>query len=254
MMFAPRALCLVVVPLLLTGCTPVLSPPKDPAKNPELLHSLAERGDPAAQYNLGQFYMSEEDWGQAARWFRIAAEQGHPRAQYNLGYLLKERRVVGKTDREEIWWWERAAAQGHVLAQYSLGLAYQHGQNVPQDRIMAATWYRKAADQGHSAAQCNLGVLHLGEDEPAEAAKWFLLAAEQGDLTAQRNLAILQHHGQGVPKDDVEAHKWLDLASSKGDQAAREARDLMAAGMTPAEVAEAQRRARAFRPSSPNGG
>jgi len=52
---------------------------------------LAEQGDAAAQYNLGQMYRFGkgviQDYAEAVKWYRKAAEQGYALAQNNLGYM-----------------------------------------------------------------------------------------------------------------------------------------------------------------------
>ena len=113
------------------------------------------------------------------------------------------------------------ADQGHVLAQYNLGVMYANGQGVPQDYAQAVSWYRKAADQGLA--------------------------------DAQYNLALKYSNGQGVPQDYTQAHMWWNLAASRytdpTDRAdAVKNRDVVAAKMTPAQIAEAQRLASAWKP------
>ena len=54
--------------------------------------------------------------------------------------------------------------------------------------------------------------------------------------------------GQGVPKDYVEAHKWLSLAAAQGYKDVAKFRDLIASTMTHAQIAEAQRLAREWKP------
>ena len=53
---------------------------------------MAERGDAAAQYNLGVCYHNgdgvEEDAKEAVKWFRKAAAQGNATPQYHLGLSL----------------------------------------------------------------------------------------------------------------------------------------------------------------------
>ncbi len=79
--------------------------------------------------------------------------------------------------------------------------------------------------------------------------------AEQGNASAQHNLGGMYVRGEGVPQDYVLAHMWLNLAASrfsaseaeKRDHAVKN-RDLVAAQMTPAQIAEAQRLARAWKP------
>ena len=48
-------------------------------------------------------------------------------------------------------------------------------------------------------------------------------------------------NGLGVSQDYVQAHMWLDLAAMAGDQGAAENRKIVAALMTPAQIAEAQK-------------
>jgi uncharacterized protein len=114
------------------------------------------------------------------------------------------------------------ADQGNARAQFSIGQMYYIGQGVPRDNTKADGWYRKAADQGFDYAQFNLGV-----------------AYEDGGL--------------GVPQDYALAYMWFNLASSPATntdlrQMAVENRDKVAAKMTPAQIAEAQRMAREWKP------
>ncbi len=52
--------------------------------------------------------------------------------------------------------------------------------------------------------------------------------------------------GRDVPQDYVTAHKWLNLAALKGSDAAKAYRLEVAREMSPAQIAEAQRQARAW--------
>ncbi len=58
--------------------------------------------------------------------------------------------------------------------------------------------------------------------------------------------------GRGVPQDYVQAHKWFNLAAAthtekEARDRAVKARDRVAARMTPAQIAEAQKRAREWK-------
>ena len=105
-----------------------------------------------------------------------------------------------------------AAEQGDAWAQFALGNRYDQGEGVPQDYGAAVEWYRRAAAQGIATAQTNLGVKYA--------------------------------QGEGVPEDDTLAHMWFNLAGASGHKKAREARDVVAQRMTPAQRAQAQRLAR----------
>ena len=114
------------------------------------------------------------------------------------------------------WKKRKAADQGFASAQFNLGVMYANGQGVPQDYAAAVSWYRKAAEQGHASAQNNLGLMY--------------------------------GKGQGVTQDYVQAHMWWNLAAAKGDTDAVKNRDLIAAKLTPAQIAEAQKLAREWKP------
>ncbi len=81
----------------------------------------------------------------------------------------------------------------------------------------------------------------------ATALKEWRPLAEQGDAEAQFIMGGMYNLGQGVPQDDVQAHMWLSLAAAQGIENARKARDILAARMTPAQIAEAQRLAREWK-------
>ena len=86
----------------------------------------------------------------------------------------------------------------------------------------------------------------------ATALRLLLPLADQGDASAQNNLGLMYDYGHGVPQDYVQAHKWGNLAASKlsgtdGAQAVKN-RDIVAAKMTPAQIAEAQKLARERKP------
>ncbi len=67
--------------------------------------------------------------------------------------------------------------------------------------------------------------------------------------TWRSNLGALYYNGQGVPQDYVTAYMWFILASVEGDKLAIENRDLLAKEMTPAQIAEAQKMAREWKPT-----
>jgi uncharacterized protein len=153
--------------------------------------------------------------------------------------------------------WRPLANQGNAIAQAHLGLMYTFGRGVPKNDAEAVAWLRKAAAQGNSEGEGRLGVMYLyGEGVPqdyAQAHMWLRKGAEQGDFVAQDSLGYLYETGKDVPQDYVQAHMWYNLAASDAQDAAMsdtasQQRDLVAAKMTPAQIAEAQRMAREWVP------
>jgi uncharacterized protein len=88
---------------------------------------------------------------------------------------------------------------------------------------------------------------------PAQAIAWLHKGAAQGHSLSQDSLGFLYETGKGVPQDYVQAHMWYNLAASDAQDAvmsetASQMRDLVAAKMTPAQIAEAQKMAREWKP------
>jgi TPR repeat protein len=130
--------------------------------------------------------------------------------------------------------------------------AYDQGDYDTAFRLM-----KPLAEQGAADAQFNLGLFYAkGEGVPqsyAEAVKWYSKAAEQGFVRAQHNLGTMYGEGEGVTQDYVLAHMWFNIAASQSVKAedrelAVKNRDLTAAIMTPAQIAEAQKLAREWKP------
>ena len=182
-----------------------------------------------------------------------------PAHSYNLGVMYFTGRGVPQNDAEAVAWLRQAAEQGHANAQFNLGVMYFNGRGVPQDFTEAIAWHRQAAEPGVGSAQFNLGWMYDNcrgvPQDYSEAAALYRQAAEQGNSSAQFNLGLMYDNGRGVPQDNVEAHMWLNLTAAKSTGERREqavaARDRVAAQMTPADMSEAQRRAREWHAAHP---
>jgi len=98
-----------------------------------------------------------------------------------------------------------------------LGFCYATGRGVAKNEKEAAKWFRKAAAQNHAGAQYNLSLCYL--------------------------------NGIGVEKDEVEGSKWMLLAAGQGDEQAKQFMTKLENEMTREQIAEAQKRARDFKPS-----
>jgi TPR repeat protein len=142
------------------------------------------------------------------------------------------------------------AEQGSAVAQFNLGLMYDIGQGVPQNYPEAVKWYRLAADQGRADAHYQLGHLYYKQNNYAEAAKWFHLAADQGRADAQSNLGAMYAEGEGLPQDFVLALMWFSLSAAQNHKDAIENRDQAALFMSPTQIAEAQKLARKWKPTT----
>jgi hypothetical protein len=187
-----------------------------------LLKQSAEKGNPAAQYNLGLLAAEEDppNWPEAAKWFAQSAEKGMAEAQYNLGLL------------------------------------YSEGKGVERNVVTAGSWYVKAASQGYADAALDYGVMvYRGEgvqkDEKV-GAEWLLIAARKGNVIAQNRVARILASGKGLAADPVEAVKWHLLATDGGRADAY--LDTFMQQLTPAQLQDAQSRAASFEVEKPSPG
>jgi uncharacterized protein len=112
-------------------------------------------------------------------------------------------------------------------------------------------WYHLAADQGYAAAQSNLGAMYdRGEGVPQnyrEALKWYRMSADQGNAMAQYNI------GSNTPVVTVccrtmSLHTCGSVCQQLRTTNAAKNRDVIAQRMTPAQIAEAQKLTREWKP------
>jgi uncharacterized protein len=129
--------------------------------------------------------------------------------------------------------------------------AQEHG-----DHAEAARLLQSLAEQGDAHAQARLGNVYQSTGDYERAAEWYQRAADQGHSMAQLFLSILYISGRGVPQDYVLAHMWANLAASRMPPSVKEGydeaikrRNALATRMTPAQIAEAQRLAREWKPT-----
>lgn len=88
------------------------------------------------------------DYAAALREFKPLAEKGDPAAQFHLGEIHGQGHGVKRDLKEAARWYRQAALQGHGEAQAVLGGLYAAGLGVPRDHglayywlIIAATWH-----------------------------------------------------------------------------------------------------------------
>lgn len=118
----------------------------------EKCKNAASKGNAIAQNTLGFLYLNgqsvEQDYQQAAKWFRLAADNHYAPAQFNLAIMYKLGQGVDQNHAESIKWLQLAANQGYAEAQSNLGNMYYQGLAVMQDYQMAYMWWSLAEQNG----------------------------------------------------------------------------------------------------------
>jgi TPR repeat protein len=176
--------------------------------------ALADLESGISAYNAGEY-------AAAFRELRPLAVAGDRSAAYVVSRMLLAGQGVERNAEEGLRWLRLAADAGVAEAQLQLAIRYERGLGLAQSDGDAAEWYQRAADQGLAGAQLFLGMLY--------------------------------RDGRGVPADLIAAHKWLNLATAalppgQVRNSAAQLRDAVTQRLTPAQVTEAQRLAREWRP------
>lgn len=185
---------------------------------------------------------------------QLAAEGGKADAQKQLASLYFAGEGVQQNYQQALHWYKQAAAQGNAIAVYNVGVLHDKGLGLKKDYKEAGKWYRKSADMGYSTAQYNLGIMYeygqTVEEDHAMAMALYLKAAEQGEAAAQFAIGVMYDKGTGVDKDPSQAYMWWQIAGD-GHPHAIHNRDAIAEEMTPMQVSEGKRLAKAWQDARP---
>jgi len=135
------------------------------------IHDLikkANKGDAAAQFELGLAYSIQDDADlqsdykipidskQAFKWFAKSAKQGDIRAEYKLSVAYGDGRGINKDSIKEMYWLRKSAEQGYGIAQAGLGEKYYNGEGVKKSIIIAYQWISLALESANFNAEDEL--------------------------------------------------------------------------------------------------
>ena len=182
---------------------------------PVCVTALADFESGQSAYAAGRYREAFLEW-------EFDANRGNPVAQYFVGNMYASGEGVDQDLEIANSFYDKAANQGHVESAVKLATNYRLGQGVDEiDLRVASKWLYMAAEAGHPIARFDLGELFLYGDRqnglepsPYHASQWFRLASLDGIALARFKLAQLYFSGTGVDRDDVQGLVWLSLANS----------------------------------------
>ena len=183
----------------------------------ERLRVLAEKGYPAAQFQLAEIYKSNNQEEFAKKWYEKAAAKNYAEAYYQLSDLDEQRKdeyrekaiQLGSYHAKDIqvshllfngdklsaiMLLTQNAEAGFPNSQANLGSAYFYGDGVQQDWQKAFYWY--------SEAYKNIKINNSSE--------FFILWVGSEDFDIYQNLATLYLLGLGTPKNEKMVEELLD--------------------------------------------
>ncbi len=161
------------------------------------LQYAADRGQPAAQWKLGQMYAVGDGVPQdALRAFNYFTDIANTHPDETPG--TPQARIVANA----------FVALGRY---YLTGIA---NSKIKADAIRAhEMFYYPATYFGDADAQYELGKMYLDgiPSDPHEAARWFQLAATKGQCRAEAALGQILFEGRYVPRQAARGLMWLTL-------------------------------------------
>jgi Flp pilus assembly pilin Flp len=149
----------------------------------------------------------------------------------------------------------RQAGGGEPVSTSALDAANDDRRELPQENTAARPDARLAVVRGNADAEYELGLRYAEgvgvAPDQAEALRRYRIAAALGHSAAQHCLGQYYKHGQ----DYLQAYKWFELSAANATcledrSRAQSSRGWIAAMMTPAQIAEAQKLAQEWRPAA----
>ncbi|MEK1905806.1 MAG: tetratricopeptide repeat protein [Pseudomonas sp.] len=211
---------------------------EDEPQSIRLYQQQADSGDACAQFNIGYYHYTHQQYEPAEEWYAKAAAQGISRAAFEIAMFYRDQLLPGGNE-PRMHWLQQAADQGLAMAQAELGSEILYDRQTAEELFSAMQWLEKAAEQGHAQAQYLLGEQYLSEqrgtldlyasmggDELAEryassdakALYWLCKAAQNGNEFAQFSLSDAYSRGLSMPVDQVQSQLWLEKAAANGDK------------------------------------
>jgi hypothetical protein len=192
---------------------------------------LAEKGDPDAEFNLGQAYRLGRgvptNLAAAKTWFERAANQGHLDAETTLGLLLFE----NSDQANGLKWLKKAAEQGEPRALLVYGTALVNGDGLTQDPVLGYAYVSRAAAQGLQPAQQTLDQLdRLMTADDKKRGGEIARQLAKSDATKSEQKPVETAVAKTPPKPETKAaSKTIATATPPSKSSSKPARALAAA-------------------------
>jgi TPR repeat protein len=217
-------------------------PPEDKGSNSredmlkearQILHKLADRGYPFAQYYLGDGFSSglfskgKEDYDRAFPLFVAASKHGHAEAGYRAALCYEFGWGCRKDYAKAVQFYRASASKNHPGAATRLGMACLEGtMGLTNHYREGIKWLKRAAESAdvqYNAAPYELGRLHengYGDDifkDEVYAAQLFTQSADLGHPEANLVMGKAYEHGMlKCPKDAALSIHFYNGAAQAG--------------------------------------
>ncbi|HGF4017465.1 MULTISPECIES: SEL1-like repeat protein [Burkholderia] len=178
--------------------------------------------DPEADklFEYGRYLQKKEgekDFGDVARYYRIAAAHGHYKANHNLQILISSGAASSPDpEKESVDLAEQLIKAGVPSGYYDIGHYLLSGYGLQHDEDAARRYIRKAADLGNADAQYYVAnLLDPADAAPDIARQMFQCAADQGHADAANYLGVTFQNDKDFMKASQAFQKSVEAGSSQ---------------------------------------
>jgi TPR repeat protein len=158
-----------------------------------------------------------KQYSKAFNIYKSLADKGNPEAQYEVGRMYLFGQGIGRDSQEAFKWLEKAGQQGDADIKFKIAVMYSLERNFQE----AIKWYKKAAQQGDSKSSSMLGFMYYrGEfvrQDSQEALKWLKKAAEQDPSDMMSHFTALRQNAEIGHPDAIHFLNWLHKAAGQGN-------------------------------------
>ena len=181
----------------------------------ESLLKYAKEGNAECQNYIG-YYIIEGETPEGVEinedpieLIRKSAEKGWPAAQYNLGLLYEQGYYVEEDGAKAFEWYLKAAKQKSTEGMTSVGMCYYKGIGVTPDLDKALSWLNKAAEEKDSRAQLLLAEIYAKDNrckDKDKALLWFCKLAEHDpirDAELKKFVLVPPYYDQVPPQPQL---------------------------------------------------
>ena len=235
---------LALLLLVITQATPIQAQ-KTQKKTTYQIYAESAALTPAEEWlRRGDQLYGQKNYQGAVACYGWGADGGNAEAQFKYGYALYFGEGIENNFLEAALWFKRASQQDYPKAMYNLAYCYMYGKGVPSDYEKALDLLKQSATAGCCEAQVTLAECYekgvLVEQNDREAKRWKALAEgtidSEGDdnqntdtpeenpaqtdaaLTALPIVKILFPQNQAAFHTDVVKIKYQLIARGKEEQ------------------------------------